>query len=312
MGNQKSPMVSIIIVTCNRKELVIRCLDSVLKSEYPFFEVILVDNNSSDGTPEEIEKNFKDVKLLRNSENLMAAGGRNSGIKVAKGKFLLFIDSDNVVDREMVSHLSQVLQSNDRIGMVGPQMFFYSDPKRIWYSGADIDLLTGKTTYFGYGKIDDNSVKENREVGHIPNVFMIKKSVLDKVGYFDERYKIMYEEADMALRIKKIGFKILLVPDAITFHDVPMYSPGDDNNRILRSIGMESPERIILFTTNRYLYLSKFAIFYQKILFILIFQVFFLIYYIKMFMSVKRSDLIKFFITGVKNGNKLMLRSLLK
>ena len=97
----KKISLSIIVVTYNRKEEVLDCLKSIFENDYKNFELILVDNASTDGTIVAVEKVFGNkIKIVKSKINLMAGGGRNLGASYAKGKHLLFIDSDNVIDKK--------------------------------------------------------------------------------------------------------------------------------------------------------------------------------------------------------------------
>lgn len=100
--------VSVIIPTFNRVSMVCDCIDSVLQSTYKNMEILIVDNGSTDNTREIVSdkySNVSEVSVIRLEQNLMAAGGRNAGIKVATGKYLLFIDSDNIIDSHMIEIL---------------------------------------------------------------------------------------------------------------------------------------------------------------------------------------------------------------
>lgn len=305
------PIVSIIVVTWNRKNDVIRCISSIKENDYSNYEILVVDNASTDGTIDAIKNTFPDVVLVANNKNLMAAGGRNVGINIAKGEYLLFIDSDNVIDKQMISELTKVLSSDKKIGMVGPKMFYLSEVNRLIYAGAKISHLTGKTTYEGNNKLDNGEYNQMKETGHIPNVFMVKKSVQSLVGVFDEKYKIMYEEADFAQRIINEGFKIIFVPQAITYHDVPFYSKANNKSDLLINTRLNNCERLKLFTTNRYMYLSKFSKFHYQILFLGLFQFFIMAYYAIIFIKLNRVDLLNCFLKGIVKGNKIMIAELI-
>ena len=263
-------LVSIIIVTFNRKNDVVRCLDSVFKNNYDNFETIVVDNASSDGTAEYLEEKYGNkINLVKSDKNLMAGGGRNLGTKHAKGEYLLFIDSDNIIDKTMISELILGIKKNKNAGMVGPIMYYLSDTKKIWWAGADINLWTSKTSYIGIDDYDKGQHNKITEVGHIPNVFLIKRSTWDEVGGIDADYVMHYEESDLAEKVKRKGYKLYLIPDAKTWHNVPLSS---DNTG--RNFGAESLKRIYYTSRNRIVFMKKNANFFQ-------FTFFFIFYYIK-------------------------------
>ena len=114
-------LVSVIIPTYNRAEMLCKCVDSILNSTYDNLEVIIVDNNSSDETRELVESKYaadERVLLISLKENLMAAGGRNEGIKRAKGEYLLLVDNDNIVERNMIELLVAEMSKDKKIGLV--------------------------------------------------------------------------------------------------------------------------------------------------------------------------------------------------
>ena len=249
-----SPLISAVVVTWNRKQEVIACLSSLLNSIYPHLEVIVVDNGSTDGTAEEVERRFPQVVLVKNDKNQMAAGGRNAGLARARGDYLFFVDSDNIVDRDAVSRLYEVISSEKDIGLVGPKMYYLEDPNRIWYAGATINYTTSKTAYIGSGDIDAGQHDQIREVDHIPNAFMVSREVVNRIGGFEERYGIMYEESDFACRARRDGFKSLLVPDAKVWHNIRRTSQADNP---LRGFGMESSDRAYRHARNRILFMKR-------------------------------------------------------
>jgi GT2 family glycosyltransferase len=114
-----SVRISVIIVNYNGLEFVKHCLQSVLKSKYPYFEVIFVDNASNDGSLELVKKFFAHnprLKIIENSKNLGLGAGGNIGAKYAKGKYLLFLDSDTEIDVNCISEIVKVLDSDPQIG----------------------------------------------------------------------------------------------------------------------------------------------------------------------------------------------------
>jgi len=293
------PLISIVIVTWNRKKQITKCLDSVKKIIYPSLEVIVVDNNSTDGTAEEIEQNFPEVILVKNEENLMAAGGRNMGIRQAKGDFIFFLDSDNVVDKNVVCELVRVISQNTKIGVVGPKMYYYRDPNRIWFAGAEINLLTSKTTYIGHNETDRGQYNQIRETGHFPNAFLVRKDVIEKIGDFDEQYFIMYEESDFCLRANKAGFSVLYVPTAKVWHDVPL--PSETANT-LGYRGLGDKQRAYWLARNRILFMKKNARFYSYIIFLSVFLPLFTLYYTSIIILHRKLSILRGYLRGIYDG----------
>lgn len=275
--NFKDTKVSVVIPTFNRASDVTDCLNSVLQSDYKSIEVIVVDNASSDDTVAKIEENFRgNVKLIKAGVNLGAGGGRNRGAKGAVGDYLLFVDSDNVIDKKMIGELVSFFDNHDECGMVGPLMLYKKDSSIIWLYYADINMFTSQAKYRGTGEKDKKQYNEIIEVGHLPNCFMVRRNDFEKMGGFDEKYIVMYEEAELAEKIKKIlKKKIYLCSKAITLHNVELPSEHDDKV----NFGFVSAQRAYLTGRNRVYFMRKNASLLQFLSFFFIFNPLILLYY---------------------------------
>jgi len=132
------PLVSIIIVNFNDKRHLYRCLSSILKSEYPSFEIIVVDNGSTDGSVELVKKLFGNnprIKLIQNERNLGPAAGRNIGAEVAKGRYLAFLDNDTEVNPKWLKEAVKVMESDLTIGAAQCKLLLMGHRNRFDYAG---------------------------------------------------------------------------------------------------------------------------------------------------------------------------------
>lgn len=278
------------------------CIDSILKSSYQDYEIIVVDNNSTDNTVKTIKKKYgKLVTLIESKENLRAGGGRNLGSSYAKGKYLLFIDDDNIIDRKMIENLLNGIRSRKNVGMVGPLMYYFSNKKIIWWAGADINLLTSKTTYVGIGEEDHGQYDKASIVGHIPNVFMLEKRLWKKVGGIDEKYIIHYEESDLAEKLKKNGLKIYRIPKAKTYHRIAL----EKDNKIRNYAGV-SFEKTYYAARNRVIFMKKHSSKINFLMFVIVFNNLFLFHYLLIFLTNKRYSLTKVYFSGYLDGLRYM------
>ncbi len=160
-------------------------------------------------------------------------------------------------------------------------------------------MLTSRTRYIGINEIDKGQYDQIREVGHIPNVWLVKNSVIEKIGTIDTSYVMHYEESDWAMRAKKAGYKIMFCPTAVVYHNIPL--PEEDEG--LRSlIGFDNHYRIFYAARNRILFMKKFASKLNFTLYLLIFNNVFLIQYCLIFLFYRRIDLIKSYINGFIAG----------
>jgi len=249
--------VSIVITVFENFEESLLCLDSLGKCNDHNFETILVLNSIFE--ERQIEQYHRSpinlrLRIFQQSNNTGAALGRNIGASYARGEYILFLDSDNVVSPNLISHLSEQLDNNSNLGLVGPLMLHYGTPSLIWLAGANISDWTCLASYDDY--LADRSELQDlsRNTGHIPNCFMIRGHDFRKIGGFREIYFIMYEEADLASRIKKeLNMTISLTFECQTYHMVELPTKRALHHRI-KSIGLSSPVRAFLTTRNRMIY----------------------------------------------------------
>ena len=206
----KSKLVSIVIVNYNGKNLLEVLLKSIAKSAYRNYEVIIVDNNSGDGSREYIKKNFKKVKLIINKKNL-GYSGINSALKYCRGKYLLFLNNDMELDKDCIRNLVKVLDSDNDIAMAAPKLVNFFERK--YKSGG---TWVSRAFYNGHIKDDGNNmIKEIPYLG----VGLIRKDFVDLYGYlFDNDYFIYAEDLDLGLRIRLAGKKVMFEPNAIAYH----------------------------------------------------------------------------------------------
>lgn len=303
MGN--NPLVTVIIPTYNREKDVVACIHSIEQSTYRSFEIIVVDNRSTDNTVDAVRKTESYGKdnftLICLEENLMAAGGRNAGILKAKGEFLLFVDSDNIVHPQMIEQLVTTMSENEQIGLLGPLMMYFEDQQRIWFVSNKMSLLTSKVTYFYANcRLDQVRLPLLLDTDHLPNVFMVRRSVQQMVGGFDEMYYIMYEESDFASRIRKCGYEIKTVTSAITYHNC--YLPERITDNEMRKLGCTTLERTYHFSKNRIIYMRKYAPWYGKLCYLLLFQWGGVIYYCIKALKNRRPDMAWQWLKGLIDG----------
>lgn len=292
-------LVSVVIVSYNRCIELGRCLTSVLESSYRKLELIVVDNDSSDGTAEMLTKSFSDrIRVIRSPSNLGAGGGRNLGATYARGKYILFIDSDNVIEKEMIKHLVSAAKDLLRAGIVGPKMKYLCQPNMIWWAGADISLWTSSTKYVGHGQQDHGQYDQVCEVGHVPNVFMISRDDWIAVDGIDPIYVMHYEESDLAEKLRRIGKRHYLVPAAVTYHDTPLVKGV---SRYLRQ-SVDLTQRNYFIARNRIIFMRKNAAAYQYRAFLFLFLPAFTLFYLAILVITGRANLISGYLKGLNDG----------
>jgi hypothetical protein len=214
------PIISVVILNFNGKKFLSKCLDSLLKSDYPNFEVIVVDNASTDGSVELMQRNFSQYRNLRvicNNRNLGFAEGNNLGARVAQGEYVVFLNVDTEVDRKWLKELIMVMQSDETIGVAQSKLILF-DRKTIDSAGDFINFY-GKGWMRGYGEEDKGQYDKVNEIFSARGAGMlVKKQILDKVGYFDPTFFMVYEDIDLCWRIRLNGYKVMFAPKSIVYH----------------------------------------------------------------------------------------------
>jgi len=218
--DESCPSVSIIVVNFNGKELLKLCLTSLLTTNYPNFEVIVVDNASTDGSVESIQKLFGScpyVRIVENRENSGHAEGCNIGARVAKGRYLVFLDSDTELKAEnWLWELVKVMESDESIGLAQAKVVLAEDKRRLDYVCVAIDALGTWAATYG---LKEDKLKENFEVlAASSGCCIVRREVFNEVGGFDPDYFIYDDDTDLSLRARLLGCKILLVPSAVIVH----------------------------------------------------------------------------------------------
>ncbi len=251
---QAEPLVSVIIPTYNRKKLAERLINSILRSTYKNVEIIAVDDASPDGTSEYMKSKFsynKKVKIFRNKQNMFAAGTKNVGQEKAKGNFILFADDDNVLDSYMIENLVRVFLENPNIGEAGPVYYNFNDKKSVLMSRSTRNMFTTKTYHLrSLAQFKNMKIWPTDDV---PNSFMVRGDVVKKNNIrFRPKFGIMYEESDYAYRIKKAGYKIVMVRDAKVYHDIED-SRGSQKKDYLYHF-MVDKRRPFVFARNRIIF----------------------------------------------------------
>ena len=246
------PEVFITILNWNGKKDTLECLSSLKKIAYKNYEIILVDNGSKDDSVKEIKKNFPDMTIIKNKENLGFAEGSNIGIRHAlkkKADYILLLNNDAIVDKRFLSEMMKVAESDRKIGIVCPKVYFYSKPEILQYAGLRFDITRGKSVLKGYNEEDIGQFDDIMEMDFCGGTCMlVKRGMFEKVGLFDEDYFAYFEDNDFGFRVRKEGYKIMFCPKAKIWHKVSTSSGGQEN-----------PIKEHYMSRNRIIFMRKYA-----------------------------------------------------
>lgn len=209
---------SIIIVTYNNAHDINDCLISLQKTMGSDDEVIVVDNQSTDGTAKLVEKNFPWVNLILNPHNNGYGGGCNCGAHLAQGKYLAFLNPDTISATGWLDHLVEALALNPDCGLATPKILLLKQPELINTCGNDINI-SGLTLCRGMGRPHED-YQENEKVNAVSGAaFMIEKYWFEHLGGFDEDFFLYMEDSDLSLRSRLAGRDCLFVANSLVFHD---------------------------------------------------------------------------------------------
>jgi GT2 family glycosyltransferase len=298
-----SKKVSVVVTTYNRYSDLKRCLESVFKSDFEDFNLLVVDDASTDETaaltPESLRALFGvdpafPVMVIHNQENFRMVRSRNTGAKSAAGEYVLFIDDDNIIDPRMISVLVEFADANPGCGVLGPSMHYWSNKKK-YLDYQKIDFFTGKTN----GYIDDTSATVCDSDG-VPNVFMIRSEVFGKAGYFDETLIQTFSEPDFSFNVDRHGYRSVIVKAAVTYHDIPYeFSP--------RTLGGEFKFKAYCTIRNRALIVARYGRWYHKLTYGLFFSWAWAFIYSALVFRYRRFDLIRLYWSGWCDGLRYLL-----
>ena len=206
------PKVDIILLNWNQKKDTIDCLESLRNLNYTNYEIIVVDQDSKDGTQDIIRSRFPNVILIENKENVGFAEGNNIGIRKAfegNPDYIFLLNNDTVVDINILHNLIKLAETDLEIGLVGAKIFYFDFPDKIWFAGGKMDWIRGLSVNLGAEQKDDSKYDQMMETDFISGcAFLIKRNVIEKIGLLDKRYFIYFEEIDWCIRAKKAGYKI--------------------------------------------------------------------------------------------------------
>ena len=215
--NDSSPLVSIIILNYNAGNLLLNCVDSVFKSTYPNFEVLVVDNISTDNSHIVCKEKFEKIHLIKNKENLGYCEGNNVGIRNADGEFIVILNPDTIVEPDWLNHLMSAYSKFGE-GLYQPK-FFSLNEKLVLQSTGNMLHIFG----FGFardkGKADDEKIKSIEKINYASGTCLFtSKIVLDKVGLLDPFLFLYHDDLDLGWRAAQIGINSFYVPQSIIYH----------------------------------------------------------------------------------------------
>lgn len=212
--------ISVIIINHNGNKFLKTCLSSLLSTDYSNFEVIFVDNGSTDGSLDYIKKEFNDnrIRIVQLDKNMGVPGGRNVGFEVAKGEYIVFLDNDTEVDKGWLKGLIETFETDSRIAVAQSKLLNMVERDKFDHAG---DYLTP----FGFLFERSNQAKDRGQFDKIEDILnakgaatMIKSMVFRELGMYDESYFMYQEETDFCFRVWLAGYRVVFAPKSKVWH----------------------------------------------------------------------------------------------
>jgi GT2 family glycosyltransferase len=235
------PSATVVIVNMNGIHHLKRCLPTVLNQRYGEYEVLLVDNGSTDGSAEYVEREFPQVRVIRNSANLGYAGANNVGFKHGSGEYLAVLNPDTEVEAHWLRELILALENAPLAGLATSKILQLDSPELVSGCGNEMHY-TGLTLGRGMG-MGSEIFREVEEVTAISGAsFCVAKDVFGMLDGLDADFFLYMEDTDLSLRARLAGYKILHVPQSVVYHDYVLHF---------------GPKKTFYQERNRYLMLLK-------------------------------------------------------
>ena len=256
MDEHAHDLVSIVIPTYNGLKNLKKCLYSIVKNtDYPYYEIIVVDNASSDGTYNFLKKNFPNIRVVVNKKNVGNAEGINVGVRSAKGNFVMILDNDIEVTKGWLRELVKLAKSNPSIGVCGSLPFWYD--------------------YRRYAPIYEGCFQVSTVSGA---AMLLKKDVIKKVGLCDPSYFAYFEDTELCWRHILFGYKVVYDSDSVVLHKggqtskrmnlsfITFHSTKNRLTTIIKIFGFRSLTKILFFEAIRLPLAFLFALFSKRTL----------------------------------------------
>lgn len=241
--------LSIVLVNFKRAQDTIACVESLRASSFRDFDIIIVDNNSGDGSAEVLKKHCGEATLIVNQTNCGFAEGNNIGIREALKRgsaFVLLLNNDTIVHVDALDWLVATMRAHPTCGIAGAKIFFHDSPELLWFAGGYFNRHAGFGGHCGMNQPDSDAYSLEQPTDYVTGCcMMVRREVFESVGLLDSDYFAYLEDVDFCIRARDKGYVILYQPKAIIYHKISKTSTWD------------SPVYIYFNLRNKILFLRK-------------------------------------------------------
>lgn len=216
--------INIIILTWNGIENTLSCLESLSKSKYSNYKIIISDNHSTDDTVKIVRYKYPNVHLIQNIQHLSYTAAVNDAIhegKIYKPKYILLLNNDTVVNKLFLTQLINCMDSNPKIGIAASKMYYHDTKKTIWYAGGIVDCDNGIIAHRGIDETDTGKYDKREDTEYCTGcstLYSVK--MLQDIGLFDESYPMYVNDVEMSVRAQNNGYKTVYEPTSVIWHKV--------------------------------------------------------------------------------------------
>lgn len=220
-----SPLVYLVILNWNGWQDTLACLRSLEDLDYPNYQIIIVDNASSDGSEDKLREAFPKIRIIQSGANLGYAGGNNIGIRhaLAHGAdYIWILNNDTIIEPDALTHLVRRMQEKPDAGMCGSRLVYLHNRKIVQaLGGGSYNKWVGTTRYVGAGNLANQPVASEtveRQIDYIVGASILaSRNFLEDIGLLTEDYFLYYEEIDWALRAKG-KYSLAVAPQSVVYH----------------------------------------------------------------------------------------------
>lgn len=217
--------VDVVIPHFRGSERLLKCLETVYKTTYDDFRVLLVDNGSSDGSCEEAERRFPQLEIIRLKENLGFAGGCNTGVRESDRELVALLNDDTEVEPDWLDNLVETLLADEKTAVVQPKLHWIKDRKRFDYAGGVGGLIDVFGYPFCFGRIFETKEIDNGQYDWVRDIFwasgsacLFRRELYLAAGGLDENFFAHQEEIDLNWRLQLMGYNIKAAPASVVYH----------------------------------------------------------------------------------------------
>jgi len=218
--SENYPSVSVVIVNFNGRELLRQCLLTLLDTDYPNYDVVVVDNASTDRSLADIEASFGSnplITIVENSENVGHSEGCNIGARMTKGQYIVFLDSDiEFEEKNWLWELVNVMENDKKVGLAQAKIVLSENKHCLDYVCVAVDALG--TWAANYGSKEEMHKEKFEILAASSGCCIARRDVFDQVGGFDADYFIYDDDTDLSLRTRLLGYRVMFVPSAVVIH----------------------------------------------------------------------------------------------